>query len=139
MASLAIDDLTALLERCNMEASTLKQAVKSKKIGPRFVQVAQAAGVDASGCERPVTNLLYMIATKLKATHDVFLGQIATAVVTNRLDTNQRVTEALRLVHGNNPEATITEAELDAACGVGLSISEEELAKVVESEVAKMA
>ena len=49
-----------------MESKTLKQAVKNKKIGPKFALVAKAAGVDEFGCDRAITNLLYMLATKLK-------------------------------------------------------------------------
>ena len=138
MTSLTVDDLTSLLERCNMEAKTIKQAVKNKKIGPKFVKIAKAAGVHDSGCERTTTNLLYMIATKLKATHDVFTHQLAQAVVSNRLDSNQRVTEALRLVHSTNPDLPVTDKELDIACGVGLNITDDELAALVTSEVEKI-
>ena len=135
MASFTVEELTELFTRCNMEAKTMKSAIKSKKIGPKFISVAKAAGVHDTGCERSITNLLYMVATKLKTTHEAFTTQIAQAITSKRLDSNQRLTEALKLVHNTNPSTTLTDQEIDVACGVGLDISEEELIKLVTEQV----
>lgn len=135
MSDAQIYILTALLERCNMEPKTIQQAVQNKKVGPKFAAVAKAAGVDEIGCDRALSNLLYMIATKLKTTHDAFLTQLAQAVASRRLDSNARLTEALKLVHSTNPNNTITDEQINSACGVGLNITDEELATLVENQV----
>jgi glutaminyl-tRNA synthetase len=85
-----------------------------------------------------------MLASKIKRTHEEgFLEQLARAVSSGRLDTNQRVTEALKLVHKCPPDAPLSDAEIDEHCGVGLEVSGEELralvAGVFEAHAAELA
>ena len=132
MASLAADDLEALLKRCHMDPKQIKQVLKNDKVGVKFARVARDAGVFETGCEKKLCGLLYMIASKIKKTHEEgFLAQLSRAAGERRLDTNQRVTEALKLVHKSPPDSSLTDAEIDEACGVGLEVTPEELQQLV--------
>uniref|UniRef100_A0A182T243 Uncharacterized protein n=1 Tax=Anopheles maculatus TaxID=74869 RepID=A0A182T243_9DIPT len=75
--------------------------------------------------------------SKVKPQSAQFLELIVSKILDNSLDTSLRVDTALEYVLANVTKATFNEADFDAACGVGVVVTPEEIEKAVETTVAK--
>lgn len=135
MAALAEDEVAhyrEMLTKVGIEGKQLKNQLKNKKKLARIEEVLEMSGVLANGgCDKTMGALLLDVAAKLKATHRVFQEQLLQAVTSGRLDSKVRLDEALKMIHQTSPEATISDEEIDARCGVGLYITVQEAEEVV--------
>ncbi|XP_319458.4 probable glutamine--tRNA ligase [Anopheles gambiae] len=111
---------------------TLKNATLTSTITRAFSYVPP--GVELSSAQKP---LIFQACSKIKPQTAHHLELIVRKILDNSLDTSLRVDTALEYVLANVTKATIDEATFDAACGVGVVVTPEEIERAVEITVAK--
>ncbi|XP_053672698.1 probable glutamine--tRNA ligase [Anopheles nili] len=82
-------------------------------------------------------SLLFQACSKIKPQSAQFLELIVRKIVLLKLDTSLRVDAALEYVLANVTKPTFDEAAFDAACGVGVVVTPEEIERAVETAIGK--
>lgn len=85
----------------------------------------------------PQKALLFQACSKIKPQSAQFLELLVRKIVDKSLDTSLRVDTALEYVLANATKPTFDEAAFDAACGVGITVTPEEIEKAVEITISK--
>lgn len=99
-----------------------------------LVQWFRDQGVHAD-TERALKVMLYAIYTKVKSPkHRAF---IAAQVLSHKLASTQQVDAAARFVSGLGEQAEVDAAAFNDACGVGVSLTKEQVFALVEAEMRK--
>uniref|UniRef100_A0AAG5DFK3 Probable glutamine--tRNA ligase n=1 Tax=Anopheles atroparvus TaxID=41427 RepID=A0AAG5DFK3_ANOAO len=111
---------------------TLKNAALTGTVTRAFSFLS--AGVELSATQKP---LLFQACSKIKPQSAQFLELLVRKIIDKSLDTSLRVDTALEYVLANATKATFNEAEFDAACGVGVVVTPEEIERAVEEAIAK--
>lgn len=124
-------ELISKFQEIGLSEKKAKDIAKNEKVSASFVEVLDEGSV--SKADEKKLNLLYNLAVDSK-NNGVAPEQrkiVTRAIVDNRLKTNLQVTEALRYVAEKGDSAT--EDEMNAASGVGVELSRDD----VKSEVLK--
>uniref|UniRef100_A0A182N8V6 Probable glutamine--tRNA ligase n=1 Tax=Anopheles dirus TaxID=7168 RepID=A0A182N8V6_9DIPT len=111
---------------------TLKNAALTATVARAFSYLPPGVELDAT--QKP---LIFQVCSKIKPQSAHFLEVIVKKVFDHSLDTSLRVDTALEYALANVTKATFDEAAFDAACGVGVVVTPEEIERAVESTVAK--
>ncbi|KFB45505.1 AGAP010267-PA-like protein [Anopheles sinensis] len=111
---------------------TLKNAALTATITRAFSFIA--GDVELSASQKA---LLFQACSKIKPQSAQFLELLVRKIVDKSLDTSLRVDTALEYVLANATKPTFDEAAFDAACGVGVTVTPEEIEKAVEITIGK--
>uniref|UniRef100_A0A182QE44 Probable glutamine--tRNA ligase n=1 Tax=Anopheles farauti TaxID=69004 RepID=A0A182QE44_9DIPT len=111
---------------------TLKNAALTATVARAFSYLPPGAELDAT--QKP---LIFQACSKIKPQTAHFLEVIVKKIFDHSLDTSLRVDTALEYALANVTKATFDEAAFDAACGVGVTVTPEEIERAVETTVAK--
>uniref|UniRef100_A0A182VST4 Probable glutamine--tRNA ligase n=1 Tax=Anopheles minimus TaxID=112268 RepID=A0A182VST4_9DIPT len=111
---------------------TLKNATLTATITRAFSYFPP--GQELNSTQKP---LLFQACSKMKPQSAQFLELIVKKILNHSLDTSLRVDTALEYVLANVTKATFNEADFDAACGVGVVVTPEEIERAVETTIAK--
>eukprot|EP00727_Mastigamoeba_balamuthi_P011412 m51a1_g6894 putative asparaginyl-trna synthetase (657) ;mRNA; f:10557-12968 len=111
-------------------------SAKSDRIRPALLDVARAAGVAESGCDKAVGNLLYALATELPASVSADNRTlIARNIASSRLTSKNQLLAAFKFTEAAGAAAVAEEA-FDRACGIGVTVSAADIERAVSEAVA---
>lgn len=120
-------DLCGLDEKNSKDLSTKPERVTD------LVAFFQQHNVQADA-DRAVKVALYTVWTKAKAHRDY----VARAITSKRVVSAAQLDAAIKFVGGVKPDATVNDAEFDVACGVGVTVTAEQIKALVQQELQRM-
>lgn len=131
------DDTLAKFIKLGLSEQKSKETIKNVNVTKNLLTALE--GVDLSKLPEGAGMLLYQLAAKIKPQVVDRISFIAPYVVTQKLDTVQRVDSALEyvLTLAQKKEATVNAADFEKFCGVGIVVGPEEIERVIESYVRK--
>ncbi|KAF3904874.1 hypothetical protein ABW20_dc0106691 [Dactylellina cionopaga] len=132
------DALTARLAALGFADKTIKETLKNKKQCAALVSILDEADLPSSGADLELdpacTPLLNSLASATKDTPLPGRPYIARAIRSGRLKTNSQVDHAIKYIKETGGEVT-NDAEFDAACGVGVSFTKDQVIDLVKAYI----
>ncbi|PJF19099.1 Glutamine-tRNA ligase [Paramicrosporidium saccamoebae] len=129
-----VEELATLFGRVGIEANKATETAKNKKLAKNFEEAIHEAGC-AQGTDRPVGLLLYTLAATCPANALKHRAYIAGRVAARDLKSEDQLQAAYKFVAALPEENPIDKTSFDAACGVGVKVSEETVRNAVEMAV----
>ncbi|KAJ1965300.1 Glutaminyl-tRNA synthetase [Dipsacomyces acuminosporus] len=127
----SIEELTSKFEALGLTPEKAKETAGNKKLAPTLSTIVDATGQTAF--EKSVGMLLYSLAATVTKEKTPHADYIAKAISTGRLASTEQVNAATKLCSKSDPAAN--EAAFDQACGVGVVVSDGEIAAHVKSVI----
>ncbi|KAJ7284000.1 glutamine-tRNA ligase [Mycena rebaudengoi] len=135
------DPVIALLQSIGLSAGKAAEAAKSPKIAAELTDVIAAHGLVDKGLDDKQAGLIVALAGTLVKGGGALGAErrayVVGAVVERRLKTIDQVTAAAK--YAESHPAPFDDADFDASCGVGFSITAEELDAQISKHVAASA
>ncbi|OQV13125.1 putative glutamine--tRNA ligase [Hypsibius exemplaris] len=133
---MAADDLIAFFMEVGLSEEKAKETAKNDHVAKNFKNAIEQAKKHIAGAiPKPVANLLYSLASKVKdqaSTHVPFLVEyIANGKINSELQLTAALDFALAHAAGD-----IKRAEFEKGCGVGVSYTDTEVVKAVAAVLA---
>ena len=136
---MAADQLVAKFQKLGLTEAKAKETVKNKSLSSNLSQLLDMAGeADVTGQRG---TLLYHVASKAKPQTWSLVPLVVTYIVEGKIDTEQRLTAALDFLLKMAPGSEVKDvviAELEAAAGVGVVVTPEQIEAEVEEALAKV-
>ncbi|KAF8930698.1 tRNA synthetases class I, catalytic domain-containing protein [Dissophora ornata] len=123
-------DLTLLFQNIGLSDAKAKETAKNKTLAPTLERTVYAAGLDHAPCEKSTGALLYALASTITPGALPHLDYLAKAIGDSKLTTTDQVAAAIRFVAGKKE---IDETRFNEECGVGITVSKEEIIKAVDA------
>lgn len=123
-------DLLELFTSVGLSESKAKDTIKNSTLAEFFRQTIEEAKTLSTGIDKPIGNLLYQIATRLKDKDRLSL--LVRYVVSKKIVTEIQLSAALDYVKAN-PVDPINVTEFEAETGVGVVVTPEQIEDTVES------
>ncbi|KAJ2780223.1 Glutaminyl-tRNA synthetase [Coemansia javaensis] len=127
-----MDDLAPAFEALGLNAQKAKEAAGNKKIAPVLSGLIAATG--QTSFDKSAGLLLYELATEAAKKAVPHSDYVARAVSSGRLASKEQLKAAVDFCRAQDPAAD--EGAFDAACGVGVTVSDEEVAASVQAVLA---
>ena len=108
-----------------------KKYAKSKKDATALYGTLKEAGVEGQ-LSASLANLMYDAAKAVPKTHLMYRPVIAKMVMESKLDTKQRISAAAKFLKKITPPAELDVPKLEEACGVGMHMTDEEIATLID-------
>ncbi|GMY18387.1 glutamine--tRNA ligase isoform X1 [Fagus crenata] len=118
-----------LFIKIGLDERTAKNTIANNKVTANLTAVIHEAGV-TDGCSRTVGNLIYMVATKYPANALVHRPTLLQYIVSTKIKTTAQLDVALSFF-GATASEDFKLDEFEAACGVGVEVSAEEIEQAV--------
>ncbi|RKP10989.1 tRNA synthetases class I, catalytic domain-containing protein [Thamnocephalis sphaerospora] len=128
------DAAVALFQKIGLTEQKAKETAKNKKLTPLLQDAIAAAGFTEQGCDRATGTLLYSLASTISGDATVHLAFLAQEIAAQRLLTTDQVSAGIKYAE-DHPQ--IERADFDRAAGVGVTVSEEEIASAVADYIAE--
>lgn len=113
-----------------------KETVKNEKLCQLLIEIInEASKLSSNGISKPVGNLLYHIASKIKMQIKNKTNLLVKYVVENKIDSELKLNAAFSYLMAHPGEINIEEFE--AASGIGCVITPEEVENIVEKVIAR--
>ncbi|KAJ3013485.1 hypothetical protein HKX48_005731 [Thoreauomyces humboldtii] len=125
------DNLVELFTKIGFSEQKAKETAANKKLGANLHAVITAAGVEANGTDRGTGALFYTLASTITPKATPHLPYITRAIADGRLTGSDQVTAAVKHVEKKAPDAPIDDKAFDADCGVGVTVTPEDISKAV--------
>ncbi|KAI9208216.1 tRNA synthetases class I, catalytic domain-containing protein [Polychytrium aggregatum] len=122
------DDAVALFQAIGLSEQKAKETAANKKLSPNLVLVIKEGGAE-TGVEKSVGALYYNLASTVTKNAVAHLPYLARAVRDARLTTNDQVSAAIKFAEA--AKGDIDDGEFDAACGVGIVVTQQEIVETV--------
>lgn len=127
-------DIEQRLAAIGIEAGTITNILKNKAVTAKFTEVLNLSGLSA--CPKEKGALLYAVATKVKPVQQPYLAHFVEMVVQDKWTRVNQLDEAIKWlddrIKANGKEYKIEQAEWEAASGVGVVVTEEQIAAAVD-------
>ena len=121
-----IPETTALLERLGL-AGPLKQIAANAALGAATARAFAASGLPAGDIDKGVAALLFAVASGLPEARAEQRSVVCAYVGRRALTTSQQVGAAVDYMKKRVPDAPFVAAEFEAACGAGVSLTDEDV------------
>ncbi|OBZ89246.1 putative glutamine--tRNA ligase [Choanephora cucurbitarum] len=121
-----MEDLVPLFVKIGLSEQKAKDTAKNKKLAPTLEKVIDEAQVRDSGCDKDIGILLYTLATTASKGTQEHLGFIVKKIMNGDLKTTDQISAANKFC-----DAGFKEEEFDAATGVGIVITPEQISAAV--------
>ncbi|XP_012833334.1 PREDICTED: glutamine--tRNA ligase [Erythranthe guttata] len=118
-----------LFLKIGLDENTAKNTVANNKVTANLTAVIHEAGV-ADGCDRTVGNLLYTVATKFPANALVHRPTLLKYIISSKIKTPAQLEAAFSFL-STTASDKLNVDDFEAACGIGVEISLEDIKKVV--------
>ncbi|KAJ1768077.1 Glutaminyl-tRNA synthetase [Coemansia sp. RSA 1813] len=126
-----MDNLIAKFESLGLVPAKAKEAAGNKKLAPTLDSIIDATG--KTDFDKSTGMLLYMLATTVSKDKTPHAEYIAKAISTGRITLTEQLSAATKFCARSDP--TTDEKAFDDACGVGIVVSEQEIADNVRSVI----
>lgn len=119
-------------EKVGIPAEKAAEYAGNKKLCAKLLRVIQIAGVGESGCDKSVGNVLYAVATKVKDLDRAgpLLAPALRYAVEGKISTSVQAGELGRFL--NKGAKSFDAAAFEAACGVGVTVTPEEIPTLIQ-------
>ncbi|KAJ2358653.1 Glutaminyl-tRNA synthetase [Coemansia sp. RSA 2618] len=124
-----MEELIPKFEALGLTAEKAKEAAGNKKLAPTLDGLITATG--QSSFSKSTGMLLYKLAAKVAKEKTPHSDYIAQAIASGRLASEEQMSAATKFCTKNDPASD--EQAFDAACGVGVVVSDAEIAAEVKS------
>ncbi|KAJ1734604.1 Glutaminyl-tRNA synthetase [Coemansia biformis] len=124
-----MDDLAVTFEALGLNPQKAKEAAGNKKIAPVLEGLIAATG--QSAFSKSAGMLLYALATTAAKEATPHADYVARAICSGRIASTEQLAAATKFCRAKDPAAD--ESAFDAACGVGVSVADEEVAASVRN------
>jgi len=132
-----VEELVLKFQKVGLSEAKAKETLKNKTVSNNLNQLVDWAG-DGTELGGVRGNLLYHTASKTKPQIWSLAPLIVSYIITDKIDTEQRLTAAieyfLKLPPGSKVDDVDT-TKLDTAAGVGVVVSAEEIEEAVENSI----
>ncbi|XP_035223121.1 glutamine--tRNA ligase-like [Stegodyphus dumicola] len=131
-------DLTVLnnLMSIGLSEQKAKETAKNEKLCKELIHVIELANKSsANGIAKATGNLLYHIVSKVKPQIQSKVELLVQYVAENKIDSEIKLNAAITYLM-NHADENINIEEFEKNCGVGVTVSPEEIEKVVEKVIA---
>ncbi|KAG1149971.1 hypothetical protein G6F37_000921 [Rhizopus arrhizus] len=125
-----MEDLIPIFTKIGLSEQKAKDTAKNKKLAPTLETVINEAQVRETGCEKEKGILLYNLASTVTKDALTHLGFIVKKIMVGDLKTTDQVQAAIKF-----SEEGFKEEEFDAATGVGVIVSPEEIKAAVNEYI----
>ncbi|KAG1049369.1 hypothetical protein G6F43_008301 [Rhizopus delemar] len=125
-----MEDLIPIFTKIGLSEQKAKDTAKNKKLAPTLETVINEAQVRETGCEKEKGILLYNLASTVTKDALTHLGFIVKKIMVGDLKTTDQVQAAIKF-----SEEGFKEEEFDAATGVGVVVSPEEIKAAVSEYI----
>ncbi|KAI9032095.1 tRNA synthetases class I, catalytic domain-containing protein [Hyaloraphidium curvatum] len=125
------EELLVLFQAVGISEAKSKEVISNKKLSANLALAINESGL-ASGAEKATGSLIYTLASTITKDALPHLPYIARAITAGKLKTAAQVDAAVRFCDALPPSAGIVDADFDAACGVGVVVTPEEIAADVK-------
>ncbi|XP_034825292.1 probable glutamine--tRNA ligase [Maniola hyperantus] len=123
------------LKLLGLSETKAKETLKNAKV-TKFL-LAAISEVDIENIPTGAGSLLYHLATKIKPQIEIRLPLVCKYVANGKIDSTLRVDAALEYLLSHINEENLNISEFEQYCGVGVSVSPEQVEKAVEKQMAK--
>ncbi|KAJ2157409.1 Glutaminyl-tRNA synthetase [Coemansia sp. RSA 552] len=124
-----MEDLTGKFEALGLTAEKAKEAAGNKKLAPALSDLIAASG--RSAFDKSAGMLVYTLAAAAAKGNTPHADYIARAIACGRIASAEQLQAATKFCSKNDPAAD--EAAFDEACGVGIVVSDEEIAAAIKA------
>ena len=125
------EELAAYFISSGFPEKHAKKYAKSKKDATALYGTLKEAGVEGQ-LSASLANLMYDAAKAVPKTHLMYRPIIAKMVMESKLDTKQRISAAAKFLKKITPPAELDVPKLEEACGVGMHMTDEEIATLID-------
>ncbi|XP_023228872.1 glutamine--tRNA ligase-like [Centruroides sculpturatus] len=131
------EGVEVVLSSLGLSENKIKETIKNEALTKTLVEVVEEANkYIQNGISKSVGTLLYTAATKIKAQTKNKLPLLVEYIAKRKIDSEVKLSSALEYLLTHPTEALNIE-EFENAAGVGVSISPEQIEKVVEDIIFK--
>ena len=131
------DPRVALFVAAGLNPKTAKQILKKKKVAAALCDVLAEVGCTvATPCARSVSNLLYDLCTKLEEGMQQHRSTMVEYIRTGQIATGRQLEHAIKHLKQLASDATVDVAALEAAAGIGVVVSGDEVSAAVAAAIA---
>ena len=125
------EELAAYFISSGFPEKHAKKYAKSKKDATALYGTLKEAGVEGQ-LSASLANLMYDAAKAVPKTHLMYRPVIAKMVMESKLDTKQRISAAAKFLKKITPPAELDVPKLEEACGVGMHMTDDEIATLID-------
>ncbi|PSN34384.1 putative glutamine--tRNA ligase [Blattella germanica] len=129
------DDLVTLFVSIGLSEQKAKETLKNEALTKNLKEVIEEA-VKNEGSLKQVGMLLYHLASKTKSQVNHFLPMLVKYIVIRKLDSTLQIDAALEYLL-SHLKGVLDVKEFESACGIGITITPEEIENTVEKVVTK--
>ena len=130
LSTMDMEELNKLFSSIGLDPQKSLEAAKNKKLSGQLYTILEHAGLSkGSGCDRAKGMLYYLLATKLTKESLEHLDFLINEISSSNLKSEAQLEAALRYTHCTN---NINRAEFDRLCGIGVTVSQDEISSAVE-------
>lgn len=120
----------------SLDPKTVESTLKNNKVTKRLLEVIEVAGIKE--CNKTIGNLLYLQATKTPESLNHRTKLICDFIVQEKITRTMQLEEGINFLKDiqktKGGEADVSESEFSEACGVGITITEEDITKVIDHQ-----
>ncbi|KAJ2424816.1 Glutaminyl-tRNA synthetase, partial [Coemansia sp. RSA 2531] len=124
-------ELISKFEALGLSADKAKEAAANKKLAPTLDSLITSTG--QTEFTKPTGMLIYTLATTATKDKTPHADYIARAIVAGRIASTEQLGAATKFCAKNDPSAE--ETAFDESCGVGVVVSDEEIAASVQGAI----
>ncbi|KAJ2509486.1 Glutaminyl-tRNA synthetase [Coemansia sp. RSA 2049] len=126
-----MDSLISKFELLGLAPVKAKEAAGNKKLAPTLSSIIDATG--KTDFDKSTGMLLYTLATTVSKDKTPHADYVARAISAGRIASAEQLSAATRFCTKNNPAEN--EQSFDEACGVGVVVSEQDIADQIRSAI----
>lgn len=127
------DSTKELFLAIGLDPKVAESTLKNKKVTQRLKEVIELAGIKEAN--KTVGNLLYGVATKMPETTFIhtkfFIDQVLGDKIQRALQLDEGIKYVAEVVRKLGAEAKINEEEFKREAGIGITVSDEEVASTI--------
>jgi glutaminyl-tRNA synthetase len=131
-STLSDDELCALFTQVGFEDKKIKEIIKNNKVSKSLAEVIEKSEIlksDKLPIEKSENALFHYLSGLLKGKEVKNIEYLAKGIISKKILTNLQVSEGLKYIENN--ENSFNESEFEENAGVGISISEDEVKKII--------
>ncbi|KAM7453668.1 hypothetical protein BLSTO_05583, partial [Blastocystis sp. subtype 1] len=129
-----MEALAKTFRSIGLDAKMVSALLKSGKKATLVADAIREAGV-TGGCDRTKGNLIYNVATTLPESSKQYRPLVLRWIVDGEIKSNYQVSEAISYLKKLPSNDSFNESSFKAACGVGVIVSDKEIADAVKGVV----
>ena len=130
------DELCALFSQVGFEDKKIKEIVKNSKVSHSLATVIKSTGTEGP-YDKSENALLHHLAALLKGKEVSGVEHISRAIIEKKLKSNLQVAEALKYIEQHGGDEPFETAAFEAAAGVGMDVSEEDVKSIIKEYMAE--